>query len=80
MPDVTKPMIEELFDAMMDAQFAFIDAAYSYYTGCDDPTCPAHKGQSASDLHDAMDAAFYAFAEANMAHSDAEAAHPPSVV
>ena len=80
MPDVTKPQIEQLFDAMMEAQFAFIEAAYSYYAGCTDPACPEHKGKSASDLHDAMDAAFYAYANAEMAHSDAEAQEPVRVV
>ena len=79
MTNVTKSKIETLFDAMMEAQFAFIDAAYDYYAGCTDPTCAEHKGTSASDLHDEMDIVFYAFADANLAHSDAEEQEPVRV-
>ena len=79
MTDVTKSKVEMLFDAMMEAQFAFLDTAYAYYGGCSNPECPEHKGKSASDLHDEMDIAFYAFADANLAHSDAEEQEPVRV-
>ncbi len=79
MTDVTKPQIEVLFDAMMEAEFEFIDAASHYYLGpCGDPECCA-KTQTPTEAHDHMDVAFFTYADARRAHSEAEEQEPVRV-
>ena len=79
MNDVTKPQIEVLFDAMMEAEFEFIAAASPYYLGpCGDSEC-CTKTQAPTEAHDRMDEAFFTYADARLAHNDAEEAEPARV-